>query len=116
MLQFIVTDALFFSVGVILFLAIRTIPRIGEEEGKKRGYLERLILSDIPERVDGAINLFLVKFLRRFKVVLLKMENATTRKLHRMKADEDAKPSLDFAEIAKDSALTKGASEGEEGK
>ena len=77
------------SVGGLLYFVIRTLPRIEPEVGAPdaKGFLERLIVSRIPERVDGAVNSFLFKFLRKLKVVLLKIDNVVGRQIKRIQPE-----------------------------
>ncbi len=90
------------SLGAMLYLMVRALPRIAEEPpAEKRGLLDRWAHSEIPERVDRALNGFLLKFLRRFRVFVLKIDNALAGHLQRVKPeDADKRPAIDFKEIA----------------
>ncbi|HUZ92580.1 MAG TPA: hypothetical protein VNG29_01105, partial [Candidatus Paceibacterota bacterium] len=59
MLQFLLTTILLLSVGAILLVAVRTLPRI-EDDGaiEKKGILERWIASEIPEKIDASLHGF----------------------------------------------------------
>lgn len=86
MLQFILTTILLLAIGTILFLVVRSLPRIGEETPDERtNFWERLLASEIPERIDTAINSFIAKFLRRAKVFVLKLDNRITKFLEKSK-------------------------------
>jgi len=99
MFQFIVTDLFMLSLGAILYLMVRALPRIAEEPEKK-SFLDRWAHSEIPEKVDVALNGFLFKFLRRVKIFILKLDNALSRELHKIKpVDGAVKPNIDFKEI-----------------
>jgi len=103
MFQFIVTTIFMVSLGVILYIAVRTLPRIDENAlPEKKSVLERWIASEIPEKVDAAVNSFTVKFLRKIKVILLKVDNSLSSHLTRIKPDSRDKQNLniDFKEIA----------------
>ncbi len=104
MLQFILTNVLMISLGAILYVVVRTLPRI-EESGieEKKGVFERWITSEVPEKIDVALNGFLFKFLRKFRVVLLKADNSVTGRLEKLKPENVANgkaPAIDFKEIS----------------
>lgn len=55
----------------------------------------------MPEKIDAVLNGFLVKFLRRLKVLILRVDNALSRHLQKVKPEENGKkPNIDFKEIA----------------
>ncbi len=107
MLQFIITNVLMVSVGALLYLVIRTLPRIEPDPAgeKPKGFFEQLIVSKIPERVDGVFNSFAFKFLRRLKVILLKIDNVVGHQIKKVKpeasggSEAGGKPAIDFTEI-----------------
>lgn len=107
MFQFILTNVFSISLGVLLYFVIRTLPRIEPDSGvpDTKGFFERLIVSKIPERVDGAVNSFLFKFLRKFKVALLKVDNIVGRQIKKIQPEANGngenadKSAIDFAEI-----------------
>ena len=87
MLQFILTTILFLALGTILFLVVRSLPRIGEDPAVRRTNIwERLLASEIPERIDAVVTNVLAKFLRRTKVVVLKLDNRITKFLEKSKS------------------------------
>ena len=65
MTQFIFTNILMISLGTILYLVIRSLPRIDEhaDEPIRQSLLQRLVVSEIPEKTDALLNNFLGKFL-----------------------------------------------------
>lgn len=100
MAQFIFTNLFMLALGVILYLFVRALPRVEKEEAVKQGFIERWITSDLPEKVDFAFSNFLVKFLRRSKVWILKIDNLVGNRLKRMSAvhkSEESKP--DWSEL-----------------
>lgn len=111
MFRFIVADILLIAVGLIIYLAVRALPRIQEDPAEaKNGFLDRWVTSEIPEKVDAAINSFLAKFFRKSKVILLRLDNYLGERLKKVARDNGAKekPAIDFAEITeqnKDSAV-----------
>ena len=100
MLQFIFTDILMIALGVVLYLLVIALPRVAEDPEEKKSVLDRWAHSGIPERVDAAVNDFLVKFLRKVKVVVLKLDNAASHHLKKIKTDDAARETpIDFTEI-----------------
>jgi len=87
MLQFIVVNLIFIALGVILYLVVRTLPRLGDEHAHPQPVtiFERLIVSEIPERIDAALNAFLGKTLRKTRVVLMRLDNFVSKWLARIK-------------------------------
>ncbi|HEX4104167.1 MAG TPA: hypothetical protein VHZ04_01665 [Candidatus Paceibacterota bacterium] len=102
MVQFIFTSILMVSLSVVLYLMARALPRIVEEpQAEKPGILDRWAHSQFPEKVDLALNGFLLKFLRKFKVLVLKLDNTLSKHLQKVKVEESGKkPAIDFKEIA----------------
>jgi hypothetical protein len=100
-LQFILTNVLLLSAGAILIIMVRALPRISEEESRaKASLLERWIASELPEKIDLALNNFLVKFLRKSKVWILKIDNLLAKHLKNIKTENgNGKPKPDFKEI-----------------
>lgn len=100
--MFIFTTVLMVALSAVLYLMVRALPRIVEEPApEKRGLLDRWAHSQIPEKVDLALNGYLLKLLRRFKVSLLKIDNALSHHLQKVKPEDAGKKSaIDFKEIA----------------
>lgn len=98
MFQFILITVFYLALGVMLYLIVRALPRVEEETSElKPGAWTKLIASDIPGKIDSAFIGFSAKFLRRFKVVVLKLDNWLTKFLEKTK--EPAKKSISFAEL-----------------
>jgi len=102
MLLFIFTLLLMFSLSAVLYLMVRALPRIVDEPPpEQRGILDRWAHSELPEKFDAWFNGFLLKFLRKFKVFILKLDNTISthlRKIHREK--DGANTAIDFKEIS----------------
>ncbi len=90
------------SLSGVLYLMVRALPRIAEEPaGERKSFLDRWAHSEVPEKVDQALNGFLLKFLRKAKVLVLKLDNALSKHLQKIKPeDTDKKPAIDFKEMA----------------
>ncbi len=103
MIQFILTDILMISLGTILYIVARSLPRIEEEPAAKQNMFERWVSSELPEKFDTAFNNFLLKSLRKFKLVLLKADNSITKHLKKIAPSANGggngKPKIDFKDI-----------------
>lgn len=103
MFKFIFTITLMSSLGLVLYLMARALPRIEEEEVKKQGLLEKWMASGIPEKVDNLINSFLEKFLRKAKIYLLKIDNFLAQRLNKSRLNGNSnlkKENIDFKEMS----------------
>jgi hypothetical protein len=92
-----------FSLSSVLYLMVRALPRVAEEgsSAERRGLLDRWAHSEIPERIDASFNSFLLKFLRRFKVIVLKLDNTISTHLRKINhEDQQKKSAIDFKEIS----------------
>lgn len=75
------------SLGTILFLVVRALPRV-EDDGEKRdkrSFFERWLVSELPERADLYLSNLLSKWLRKFKIFLLKTDNLLGQHLKKIK-------------------------------
>ena len=78
------------ALGAMIYLFVRSLPRVAEENSAEhRGIIDRLAASEFPEKIDAALTGFLAKFLRKLKVVLLKIDNALTAWLKKVKNGEE---------------------------
>lgn len=99
--MFIFTIILMVSLSLVLYLAVQALPRIAEEpEGAPRGE-SWWVRSRVSEKMDAALNNFLLKFLRRVKVTVLKIDNTVSAHMEKVKPEGSGKkPAIDFKEIA----------------
>ena len=109
MIEFIFVTILMFCLLAVLYLMVRALPRIEEvpAAAESRGLLDRWAHSEIPEKVDIAVNGFLFKFLRKVKVAVLRLDNGLGSHLQKMKAKEEEherKATINFKDIADDGA------------
>lgn len=100
--MFIFTIVLMVSLSTVLYLLAQALPRVAEEPEEDAANAQSWwIRSRVSERVDAVLDGFLLKFLRRVKVTLLKVDNAVSTRLERIKPENnDRKPAIDFKEIA----------------
>ncbi len=97
------------SAGVVIYVIVRALPRLEPgPQPERRNIMERWIASEIPERIDRALNNFFVKFLRKLKILLLRVDNVLSGHLQKIKPEATGaqngnskpKPLIDFKEIA----------------
>jgi hypothetical protein len=122
MVFFIFVLVLMFSLSGVLYLMVRALPRVadidvaaadgGEGSGGvgggagatgRRNLLDRWAHSQLPEKIDETFNGWLLKFLRKFKVFTLKLDNMISthlRKIHNETATAEKKSAIDFKEIS----------------
>ncbi len=103
MFQYFLTNIILIALGVMLYLVVRTLPRLSEPERNRKVHIvERWMQSGIPQRVDMTLEVFSLKFLRKTKVALLKADNAVSKHLQK-KAKQKDRPAgnaaIDFTEI-----------------
>ncbi|HTY39641.1 MAG TPA: hypothetical protein VMC43_00935 [Candidatus Paceibacterota bacterium] len=103
MLQFIFTNVVMLAAGIILYLMARALPRIVDDPAGERPptFFERLVNSDIPNRLDEATNFWLGKIFRRLKISLMRFDNYLTERLKRINTEASAKPKIDLADVAR---------------
>lgn len=101
MLTFIITNIFLISLATVLFMVARVLPRIeAPEEQVRQNALERLVTSGIPEKVDAFLAAFFAKFLRRAKVVIMKIDNLVTTRLQNFAKEGKVRVRPDFKEMA----------------
>jgi len=106
-----------FSFSGVLYLMVRALPRMAELDAASaeggasgtvdafdnRNILDRWAHSQLPEKIDAVFNEWLLKSLRKFKVFTLKLDNAISKHLHKIRnehAEADKKAAIDFKEIS----------------
>lgn len=101
MLQFILTNLIMLAVGVMLYLFVRSLPRIEDQAAgsRQRQGLERLLASEIPEKVDRALHISSTKLLRRARVLILKADNVLSGKIQQVSQAQHKAPSLGFEDL-----------------
>ncbi len=101
-MMFAFTSLLMLSLSAVLYLMVRALPRLAEEpETERKNFIDRWAHSQFPEKVDNALNGYLLKFLRKLKVFILKLDNSINHHLQKVKPEENGKkPAIDFKEIA----------------
>lgn len=99
MYNFILQTVVMLSLGTLIYLASRSVPRISEMELKSEpwsAHLDRLANKLPLEKADAFTSYWLEKMLRQLKVVILKLDNLLTKHLRSLKTspEEAKKPDL----------------------
>lgn len=89
LIQFILMNVLMVSVGAILVLVARTLPRVDHDVPVRTNVIERFVASEIPEKLDAVFNSASSKFLRKLRVWVLKLDNAIHRQLSKIKLQKE---------------------------
>ena len=90
------------GLGAMIYLVARAAPRVSEEVvSKETGKESRLFGHQKIEKIDVLLNNFLEKMLRKFKLLLMKLDNFTNDYLDKVKGGksgngqkEEEKPTL----------------------
>lgn len=101
MTQFIISDVFMVAAATVLYIIASALPRIEDDpnEEKPLPFLTRIMMSDVPHRIDTVMNAFLGKFFRKLKVVLMRFDNYLTEKLKSIGAEANGKPKIDFKDL-----------------
>lgn len=86
--------ALLLGCGVIVYLFVKKMPKVGEDvigEGEAKRKVNFPKLKVRMENVDKTINSLLEKALRKIKLLLMRLDNATTDFLGRVKESGELK-------------------------
>ncbi len=103
--QFIFLNLLMLGAGTVLYVVARTLPRLDEGASERKlSLLERWVASEMPHKIDAALNTFTGKTLRKTKVLLLRLDNAVGQRLKKIGADkkEETRARIDFKDISGD--------------
>jgi len=100
MYDFILQIIVMLSLGAVIYLMARAVPRVTEMEVTVRepNYFDKLLKKLPLEKIDAFLSSVFEKFLRKSKVFILKADNSLTRHLHNLKPDNaikvESKPAL----------------------
>ncbi len=77
MLNFVLQILVFSSLGLVIYLIARAVPSMPEnlEPPRKANLVDRVMAKIPMAKIDERLNYFLAKFLRRSRVVTMKMDN-----------------------------------------
>lgn len=100
MANFALQIILVLSLGLIIFLFARAIPRVNGDDAHSptdalEKKLERWIAALPLHKIDRGINLFLEKMLRKLRVMILKVDNVTHSFLAKVKSSDAAAKNIE---------------------
>ncbi len=85
------------SLGTMIYLVARAMPRVTEipKIEPAKDYFDKLVKKFPLEKADMLVTLWTEKFLRKLKIVILKLDNLLSKHLSNLKPPaEPAKPNL----------------------
>lgn len=82
--EFVFLNILLIALGVLMYIVIRTLPRLDEQPAKK-GIWERWITSEFPAKLDAIFHASYLRTLRRIKVLVLRADNSINKQLESIK-------------------------------
>jgi hypothetical protein len=89
MYNFILQIAIMLSLGTMIYLMARAVPRIGDETSeiiiKPKSKFDQLVSSLPMEKIDAFFNNFIEKLLRKLKLLSIKLDNFSTNYLNKVK-------------------------------
>ncbi len=102
MYNFILQIITMLSLGVMIYLIARAVPRVSEEIPRPESKVDRWFIFLRIEKIDSLFGNFLEKFLRRIKLIIMKLDNITSDHLDKIKKSKinnngnksEEKPSL----------------------
>ncbi len=85
--EFILEMILMVSVGAVLYGVARALPRVSDVDSSRPRPAAPSWVTHYLERADERLLSFSEKALRRFRVMLLKLDNGLSKKIGRLKKD-----------------------------
>jgi hypothetical protein len=85
-IQFLFFNLFLLSLGVVVYIVIRTIPRL-DGTPTERGVMERWLTSELPQKLDAFFHGIYVRTLRRLRVMVLRVDNSVNKKLETMRLE-----------------------------
>lgn len=89
------------SLGTILYLVVRTLPRIDDRETEAPVLKTHWAMTYL-EKADRKLRFYWEKTLRRSGIVVLKLDNIINKKLGKLKKETDRETGFTVAEVAEE--------------
>lgn len=91
MYNLILQILVFSSLGLVIYLLARAVPRVEDAPAPARGpnFFDKLMAKIPMAKIDEAINSSLAKFLRKIKVLILKIDNFANDRLGKLTKKSD---------------------------
>ncbi|HEY4500130.1 MAG TPA: hypothetical protein VJH70_03390 [Candidatus Paceibacterota bacterium] len=96
MYNFVLQMIMMLSLGTVVYLAARALPRVGERvvPGSPAQYMDKLVKKIPIEKLDAFLNATLEKILRKSKIFILKVDNRVTFYLNKFKKNGNGKEAV----------------------
>ncbi|MCP6719707.1 MAG: hypothetical protein KJI72_00035 [Patescibacteria group bacterium] len=108
MFKFIIEMLIMVSLGTILYLLARTMPRVDDRETDIPSLKTHWIMGYL-EKADQRLKFYWEKTLRRSGIVILKLDNAINKKLSRLKKENAKESTFSITETEGDKKEDKDA-------
>lgn len=109
MYNFVLQTIVMLSLGAIIYLFARALPRVSETVSSepRKNYLEDFLKKFPLEKADAFSSYWLERFLRKLKIVILRFDNLLTKHLQSLKRPPTAEKTSLFDNVAASSAEKK---------
>jgi len=101
MYNFILQFLIMASLAALIYLIARTVPRINDSvfsDPLKKSFFDDIICKLPLEEIDLMVENLFEKSLRKFKIIIMKLDNVLTKKLSGFKAsvsnEKDSRPNI----------------------
>lgn len=93
MYNFVLQMVMMLSLGTMVYLAARALPRVGERvvPSSPAQYVDKLVKKIPVEKLDLFLSAVLEKMLRKSKILILKVDNRVTFYLNKFKKNSNGK-------------------------
>lgn len=94
MYNFILQTAVVLSLGVIIYLLARAVERSGNVSApdQSSNAFDKFIAKIPLAKIDAVLNSFFGKFLRKSKVIVMKVDNLLNQYINKLKRGGEEKP------------------------
>lgn len=87
MLAYILNTIILISLGVVVYLSARALPRISDREFYESEIDEHWIVGYV-ERLDGVVKIHTEKALRRLRTIILRADDTVSKKLEQVNEEK----------------------------
>ena len=90
MYNFVLQILVFSSLGLVIYLLAQAVPRVEETETPRgSGFFDKLMKKLPMAKIDKSLDSFFAKFLRKVRVVIMKLDNFINHRLGKLKKKEN---------------------------
>ncbi|MDP2696352.1 MAG: hypothetical protein Q8O87_03845 [bacterium] len=101
MYNFILQTTVILALGIVVFLVARVKSRVGvaPDTNERKDYVDNIMTKLPLAKIDNTLNSFFGKSLRKFKVVVMKVDNLTNIYINKLKKNGNVNPGGDIKEV-----------------